>query len=264
MNVEKKFYPDGTFYPVIHEYSDLLEFRVNNYEDLWFLSQIKDALGNRRCHLKIPCLIDAQADRRFNPNESHNLRLVCEFINSLGFESVSIFHPHNPEVVEALIDNVVITDNSRLVESVLGRLDAIYGTRRNNLVLMSTDAGGFKPLMKTADKIGWIGKTFSASKSRKYSDGKSTLVQQIDKDDFGGMDILIIDDICVYGGTFIGLYDLLKSRNVGRIHLLVSHLTVKEPKKELEKFDRIFCTNSKYEQSDYSLRNLEVINILNK
>ena len=73
------------------------------------------------------------------------------------------------------------------------------------VILMSSDAGGFKPLMKLCDNIGWEGKTFSASKYRSFVDGKTKLSQRVDREDFGGKDILIIDDICVYGGTFKGL-----------------------------------------------------------
>ena len=111
---------------------------------------------------------------------------------------------------------------------------------------MSTDAGGFKPLMKLADKLQWEGEVYSASKSRKYVNGKSTLVQEIDRQDFNGEDILIIDDICVYGGTFLGLAKMLRERNCGKLYLAVSHITVESPNKELfVVFDKVFTTSSK-------------------
>ena len=100
--------------------------------------------------------------------------------------------------------------------------------------------------MKLADKIQWKGETFSASKSRKYEDGKSKLIQQIDRQDFEGKDILIVDDICVNGGTFIGLAKMLKERNVGKLYLAVSHLTIPNPNPDLVNlYDGIFTTNSK-------------------
>ena len=66
--------------------------------------------------------------------------------------------------------------------------------------------------MKLCDKIGWKGQTASASKSRLWDGKESRLVQQIQCTDFEGKDVLIIDDICVYGGTFKGLSKLLKER----------------------------------------------------
>ena len=235
-------YPDGTQYVKITEFSDNLEFRINSYSDLWTLRQIKDVCdyNKQEVNLHIPCLLDAQADRRFNPDESSGLKLVCEFINSMKFKSVSVFHPHNPEVVEALLDNVEIIDNSLFINKVLSKIDI------ESTVLFSTDAGGFKPLMKLADKLQWDGEVYAASKSRKYVDGKSKLIQEIDKQDFNGKDILIIDDLCVYGGTFVGLAKMLKERNCGKLYLAVSHLTVVNPSPLLFMlFDKVFTTSSK-------------------
>jgi ribose-phosphate pyrophosphokinase len=235
-------YPDGTQYVKITEFSDSLEFRINSYSDLWTLRQIKDVCdyNNQEVNLHIACLLDAQADRRFNSDESSGLKLVCEFINSMKFKSVSVFHPHNPEVVEALLHNITIIDNSLFINKVLNKIDF------TNTTLFSTDAGGFKPLMKLADKLQWEGEVYGASKSRKYVDGKSKLIQEIDRQDFGGKDILIIDDLCVYGGTFVGLAKMLKERNCGKLYLAVSHLTVVNPSPLLFMlFDKVFTTNSK-------------------
>lgn len=277
--ITKNTYPDGSFYPVITEFyprlasPETLTYRINSYEDLWFLRQVKDVLdhNNCKCHLTIPCLFDAQADKRFNTNESHNLALICRFINEMKWESVSIFHPHNPEVVEALIDNVKIIDNWRFVNEIIPLVFTEWRSNNddggligqhpylfhgfnkfekecceNSLILMSTDAGGFKPLMKLADKLNWRGEVHSASKSRKWEDDKSKLIQEVNREDFGGKDILIIDDLCIKGGTFIGLAELLRKRNVGRLFLAVSHITIKEPDAELwNVFDQVFTTNSK-------------------
>jgi ribose-phosphate pyrophosphokinase len=250
-------YPDGTQYVKVTEFSDNLEFRINSYLDLWTLRQIKDVCdyNKQEVNLHVACLLDAQADRRFNPDESSGLKLVCEFINSMKFKSVSVFHPHNPEVVEALLDGVTIMDNSKFISSILSKIVLIKENEYNsysinktykNLILFSSDAGGFKPLMKLCDKIQWKDEVYAASKSRKYVDGKSILVQEIDRQDFGGKDILIVDDICVYGGTFIGLANMLRERNCGKLYLAVSHMTVRTPNPLLFKsFDKVFITNSK-------------------
>jgi ribose-phosphate pyrophosphokinase len=248
MKYEIKKYPDGTHYVKVNEFSDKLTFEINSYQDLWILRQIKDVCDYNRqeVNLHIPCLLDAQADRRFNPDESSGLKLVCDFINSMKFKSVSVFHPHNPEVVEALLDNVKIIDNYDFIMEVIRYYNLHTTSTLDELILMSTDAGGFKPLMKIADKIGWQGEVYGASKSRKYVDGKSVLIQEIDRQDFNGKDILIIDDICVYGGTFVGLAKMLRARNCGKLYLAVSHVTVENPNKELfVLFDEVFSTDSK-------------------
>lgn len=187
-----------------------------------------------------------------------------------------MFHPHNPTVTEALINDVKIIDNTEFIKRVLSE---IYYVKNNmnkagyplfyqaqclfdDLILLSTDAGGFKPLMKLCDNIGWQGETASAAKSRKYIDGKSKLIQELDRQDFGGKDILIVDDLLIGGATLIGLGNMLKERNCGKLYAALSHITIKNPRKELENiFDIIYSTNSKYNMDEYNLSNLNIINL---
>lgn len=261
MSYTVKQYPDGSSYVVVNEFLQQITFRINSYNDLWTLKQIKDVYdyNHRNLSVVIPNLLDAQADRRFNSNEPHGLKLVCEFINSLKFDRVWVFHPHNPEVVESLIDNITIIDNKTFINQVMQELFRYKTIQRDiegkntgpeDLILMSVDAGGFKPLMKLADSINWKGETFSANKSRKYVNGKSILNQEIYRDDFNGKDILIVDDICIYGGTVKGLSKLLRERNCGKIYLAVSHMTVQNLGKDpvTNYFDGIWTTNSKYSE----------------
>lgn len=251
-------YPDGTSYINSTKLGEQV-FRLNTYEDLWHLNQFVDAFRSEhngiRPNIILPNLIDAQADRRFNKGESSGLKLVLKFINSIE-ANFKIFHPHNGEVVEAIMNNVKIIDNAEFIKEVL---DSIANPNtfdindwrklKDSLILFSSDAGGFKPLMKLADKLKWQGEVYGASKSRKYEDGKSKLVQVIDRQDFDGKDILIIDDLAIGGSTFVGLANMLRERNCGKLYLAVSHITVEKPNPELfSLFDKVFTTNSKYDE----------------
>ena len=262
-------YPDGTSYFTID--TDLKQystFKINSYEDLWHLNQLVDAhysKNNIKLTVNIPNLIDAQADRRFNDGESSGLKLVCKFLNEMN-ANFRIFHPHNPEVVEALMDNVEIIDNKNYILEVLKHLSLEGPSMEDNLILMSSDAGGFKPLMKLCDQLNWQGETYSASKART----KDGMKQLVDREDFGGKDILIVDDISVYGGTFKGLAGLLKERNCGKLYLAVSHMTVRNMSKDpvTSYFDKVFTTNSKYnvyraegDNGTYTPDNLEIIKL---
>ena len=266
LEYEIKSYPDGSKYAVVKKITHNLTFRLNTYEDLWILNQIHDVVkkANWKVTVTIPNLIDAQADRRFDIAQPFSLKLVLEFLKGMENFDYKIFHPHNSEVVEAILDNrVEIIDNHDFIYEVLAELKENYGFNaydmEDKLILMSSDAGGFKPLMKLCDKINWKGEIYSASKSRKYEDGKSKLIQQIDKQDFEGKDILIIDDICVKGGTFVGLAKMLKERNVGSLYLAVSHLTIPNPNPELVGlYDTIFTTNSK--GIGYNVGPIEILN----
>jgi len=258
-------YPDGTTYCQLDKEAEIPEeyvFRINSYTELWMLGQLVDAHWNMwgtAPTITIPNLLDAQADKRFHENESSGLRLVCNFLNGMD-AYFKIFHPHNPEVVEALMPGVKIISNDDFVVEVIGeiakddRYDLGVNKLEDNLIIMSSDAGGFKPLMKLCDNIGWKGETYSASKARSWDEVDGTkFVQQIDRQDFGGKDILIVDDICVFGGTFKGLSRLLEDRNVGAIYLAVSHMTVGVMPDDslLRHFNKVYCSNSKFDSYSY-------------
>jgi len=240
-----------------------ITFKLNDYTNLWELNQLTEVIKHNRNYepiVTIPNLLDAQADRRFNDDESTGLKLVCEFLKGLPVKRYNIFHPHNGEVVEAVLgDKVKIIDNREFMMEILvnhfdyGIIpDALEKTPKyKNLILMSSDAGGFKPLGKLCDSIGWKGEMYSASKFRSWDEEDGTkFVQQIDRNDFQGKDILIVDDICVYGGTFKGLSTLLKDKNVGNLYLAASHMTVPNLGRDnvCKYFKTVFTTNSKYEE----------------
>ena len=76
------------------------------------------------------------------------------------------------------------------------------------------------------------------------------LTQVIHNKDFGGKDILIIDDLIVGGGTLKGLATLLKGKNVGKVYAAASHMTIENLGKDpiTNYFDHVFTTNSKFNE----------------
>ena len=256
MKYERYKYPDGGIYAVITDFTNpIITERINTYEDLFFIKSLKEVCDYNRVknvELVIPCMFQQQHDRRFEENQSFELKIVSDFINSCNFDKVSVFHPHSDSTQMGL-NNVHIIDNSEFVSKVLDDIGS-------NPIMLSTDGGSYKWINKLADKLNYESEVYGASKSRDPQTHK--LVQVIDRQDFQGKDILILDDLCVFGGTFLGLAKMLKERNVGKIYLAVSHITVENPNKELSNlYDKIYCTNSKFES--YDLENLQIIKQFN-
>lgn len=251
-------YPDGTSYVIEEDFLPTITFKINNYEDLHHLEQYVDVCNYNGYTptIVVPNLIDSQADKRFERNQSSGLKIVCKRLNSMN-ANFRIFHPHNSEVVEALIDNVEIIDNSEFISKVLAFLPNVlsvfnyknYISEYLNLTILSPDAGMYKYMGKICDKINWKSDFISASKIRKYENNKSNLIQQLPDYDFKNKDIIVTDDISVYGGTFKGLSKLLKDRNCGKLYLAVSHMTVQNLGKDpvTNYFDKVFVTNSKFD-----------------
>jgi ribose-phosphate pyrophosphokinase len=251
MKYERIKYPDGGVYAKITDFSNpVITERINTYEDLFFIKSLKEACDYNNVEgviLNVPSLFQQQHDRRFHENESFELKIVADFINSCNFKRVNVYHPHS-DVSQIAINKFKAIDNSKFVIKVLEDI----GTTP---ILLSTDAGSYKWINKLADVIEFPGEVYGANKSRDLETHK--LTQVIDRQDFEGRDILILDDLSVFGGTFVGLAKLLKERNVGKLYLAVSHITVQNPNKELEGlYEKIYCVNTKYDS--YDLSNIKV------
>jgi ribose-phosphate pyrophosphokinase len=251
-------YPDGGVYAKVTDFSNpVIVERINSYEDLFFIKSLKDVCDNNDIsgvELFIPCFFQQQHDRRFNENESFEVKLVADFINSCNFSKVHIFHPHS-DVTGALINNFRKIDNSKFMFNVL---NDIKERTNNTPILLSTDGGSYKWINKLADVIMFKGEVYGANKAR--NPDTHQLVQHIDRDDFEGKDVLIVDDLSVFGGTFIGLGNMLKERNVGKLFLAVSHITVPNPNPILSTiYERIYTTNSKFDS--YDLDNLTIFEV---
>lgn len=254
MIYERKRYPDNGVYAEVSDFSNpIITERINSYEDLFFIKSLKEACDYNKVknvQLVIPCLFQQQHDRRFKPNQSFELKIVCDFINSCNFDKVSVFHPHS-DVTQGCLNNFELIDNSDFIKLVLEDIGSTP-------ILLSTDGGSYKWINKLADVIEFQGEVYGANKARDAVTHK--LVQLIDRQDFQGKDVLIADDLSVYGGTFIGLGKMLRERNVGKLYLAVSHITVPNPSKELEGlYDKIYTTNSKFDK--YDLSNLTVFKL---
>ena len=276
---KKQYYPDNSFYVEVGNFNKTFIFRINSYEDLWELNQLHDVYkyNNKNAIVIIPNLFTSQEDRRFDIAQPFSLKLVLEFLKGMENFDYKIFHPHNSEVVEAILDDrVEIIDNSEFINEVLdsisnpGTMDVNNWIDNKNLVILLPDGGAYKWGVKLMDKLGFDGDVVAASKNRQYVDGKSKLVQQLPNYDFNGKDILIIDDICIYGGTFKGLAKMLKERNCGKIYLAVSHITVQNLGNDAitNYFDMVYTTNSKFSRywdntdRSFSIRDhLKIINL---
>lgn len=284
-------YPDGTKYITLEDNEpEERIWRLNEYEDLWLLNHYVDVYNfkfSKKPTLILPFLIDGQADRRFGQNESSGLKLVLEFLKNLK-ANFRIYHPHNPEVVEAYLPNAKLIDCSQFLMEILVN-DFEYGMledpknnfvpKYKNLIIMSPDAGAFKWVTNICNKIGWKEEVVSASKYRpKYDSaevGKIKLKQQLPNFDFKGKDVLILDDICIYGGTFKGLSSLLQKEECKDLYLATSHIALQFWGKKSDNlvtkyFTKMYTTNSKYKEvhcdSDWGTlqdgpENLEILKI---
>jgi ribose-phosphate pyrophosphokinase len=115
--------------------------------------------------------------------------------------------------------------------------------------MISPDAGSNK---KTSEVAGWLGhKGFvRADKLRDLTSGAIKEIA-VYSDDLNGHNVVILDDICERGGTFIGLAKELKKKNCGKVILYITHgvFAGKDKDSVIESLyqggiDEIYTTNS--------------------
>ncbi len=192
-----------------------------NYENneellaLYFLTMHIREAGYDNLVLDMPYIPNARQDRVKNPEDVFTLKYFAALINSLGFSEVRVLDAHS-NVSLALLDRVKQETPQRYIEKVIGKIEQDTGK---------------KPLMFYPDE--GAGKRYSGMialpycfgiKKRDWSTGEIKGLSVAGETELiAGSDVLIVDDICSYGGTFLHSEEALKALGAADIYLFVSH-----------------------------------------
>jgi ribose-phosphate pyrophosphokinase len=229
----------------ITDHDFILNTRLNTSDDIIFLilmvDTVKKTWEDAHITVFIPYMPYQQADRDFSEGECFSLKTITTILNSLPVNKFIVFDSHS-DVTPALLKNCYVRDNHAYIDWVIRNLT---NNDVSNLVILSPDAGAYKKIFKLATHLHFQGDVATANKSRSISTGNIDSVE-ISKQDFEGKNVLIIDDICIGGRTFVELAKKLRERNVGNLYLAVSHGIFSNGFSELGKyFERVFTTNSR-------------------
>lgn len=231
-----------------------IKSRLNNFLDLELIVCAVKSIrglffGTKGIRLEVPYFLGSRSDRKFEDGSNNYLKdVICPIINSLNLEAVEVLDAHS-DVLEACLNNYNGLNNHSLIEFALNDI------KSTGFVLMSPDAGALKKIYKVAEHIKYEGEVITCAKSRGI-DGKITKTEvphfDITKD------VVLIDDICDGGRTFIEIAKIIKLRHEqyererdekqnerGKLYLVVTHGIFSKGFDELHNyFDCIYCTNS--------------------
>lgn len=163
--------------------------------------------------LSMPYLPYARQDRVMNPGESLALKVFADALNSLELNQVIIADCHS-DVGVALVKNCT----NRSATNVLGGDFSRVINKPDALV--APDAGALKKTFQYAKDMG-VSEVIRADKIRDVSTGQITGTAVFG--DVAGKSVLIMDDICDGGRTFIELAKVLREKGASNIHLHVTH-----------------------------------------
>lgn len=184
--------------------------------------------------LYLPYIPYARQDRVYDSQaEVFTLKYFTEFINSLEFDRVEVLDPHS-DVSTALIKNCTV-DRKFVADVIEGLLGNEYDA------LFMPDLGAQK---RYSSLVSYP--NFTGYKDRDYETGEITSYKILGyKKEY--KKILIVDDICSYGGTFLQAAKALKKKGVENIDLYVTHCERSVYKGEMlysGLIDNIYTTNS--------------------
>lgn len=218
-------FPDGTQKINTHTYFEDPKFDIHWFFDndgelitIYQLVEHFREMGMEPNTLFMPYVPNARMDRVKYTDEVFTLKYFCKLVNSLGFRKVSILDPHS-YVTEALIDRVDVQSPGKYIVNTLDNIKNNYGLNSEGLMLFFPDEGAMKRYSCNVN----IPYAYGA-KNRSWKTGEiQGLTIMGNRDDIFHKDILIIDDICSRGGTFMHSAKALKECGASRIFLYVTH-----------------------------------------
>jgi ribose-phosphate pyrophosphokinase len=169
--------------------------------------------------LTIPYFPYARQDRVCNEGEALSVKVMTDLINGLNCSKVTIIDPHS-DVTPALLNNV----QSISVADIICESDLSQFIKKHNLTIVSPDAGAEKKVRNVLKNLSLIdidANLLCASKVRDTKTGNIVATNFLG--DVKDKDLIIIDDICDGGRTFIELAKSLKEHGALDIYLYTTH-----------------------------------------
>lgn len=225
----------------------IISQRIRSFNDLGLFLLSVDAvrrMGVDNIKAILPYFPAARQDRVMTGGESFSLKVYADLINACNLSEVVIYDAHS-DVTPALINNSKAVTNHSFIKKVIEDIS-------QEVTLISPDGGALKKIYKLAAELQDY-EVIECGKSRDVKTGRLSGFK-VYADDLEGKNLLIVDDICDGGGTFLGLADELQDKNAGKLYLAVSHGIFSKGLDKLSMYyEHIYATDafSSIEHSEY-------------
>lgn len=229
----------------------LIDAHLPDAQEVMALLMLTDALRraypNAPIALRLPYVPYARQDRVCNPGEALGIRVFCDLVNAQNYCQVTIMDPHS-DVTPALLNRVTIEDVTPLIARAVQTLGEV--------ALVAPDAGAVKRVSSLAKRLGGLPVVF-AEKIRDTQTGNITGVRV--SGELPACGLLLVDDICDGGRTFIELAGALRAKQEAQgidapLYLYVSHGIFSKGLEVLTPhFARIFTPNDWTQSSNEQL-----------
>ena len=149
--------------------------------------------------------------------DSFALKVFANQLNTLNFSKVFLLDPHSDAAAAAINNSVVIAQETCLMKSE----NLLQAISTGKLMLVAPDAGALKKIHNVAKASG--ARDYAIlTKERDVATGNLTGFSLV-SGNVAGKDVLIVDDLCDAGGTFIGSAQVLRDAGARSVSLYVTH-----------------------------------------
>lgn len=226
----------NTHYPTGDVEYQLADLRGADSHELMQLAMWADAIWRReeKAVVLLPYLPGARADR----GEPIGAAVYAEFLNSMVLSQIIAIDPHSQYIVDSVF-GLTVYPFERIIKRELGN----YGNH-SYVGVIAPDEGARDRAKRAATVLGVP--VYQAGKQRDFETGKLTgfYCESLPKTG----KLLLVDDICDGGGTFVGLADhLMNTENIyrDRLDLWVTHgIFSKGVHMLTDRFAHIYTTTS--------------------
>jgi ribose-phosphate pyrophosphokinase len=187
---------------------------------LFQLIDLIQSIEKSEIHLSVPYFPYARQDKNVSNNSCFALKTLCDGLNN-KISSLKTFDVHNFKALSSLIDTSRVTLKD---EVPLGTINHIIEQEKIDIVIYP-DKGAmdrYKTLLKIRnEQFAKQVESLHFSKVRDQSTGNILGIEPVDEVSTKGKNILVVDDICDGGRTFIEVAK--KLNDFKSLHLYVSH-----------------------------------------
>ena len=195
-----------------------------------------DAVKNihkNRITLELPYIPFGRQDRHTTKTSAFSLKVFADIINGFALDEVKTLTPHS-NVSELLINNLKVEEPLQELATFIK-----HNSLCRDAVIVAPDAGAEKRAYVMAAAVG-IKDVYVCSKRRNAVTGE--IVCMVAPVIPSGCNIIVVDDICDGGTTFIELEKVLP-RDRKSLSLFVSHGIFSKGMGVLHKYDFVHAVN---------------------
>lgn len=228
-------FPDGEVQITLGEFSRkdqvMIMCRITTSEELFILMQVCDILRRHSIGfvISIYYLMSMRMDRVMSFDRPFSLSIVCDVLDRLGAMCICIYSPHS-NVYKRLFKNTDIEEIPSTLSVDFTKYQVVF-----------PDAGAEVRYRNIP-----ISNYVYGTKSRSLTTGKITSIGVRNPDSIDGRPLLIRDDLCDGGGTFLGLAKAIREiKSDVDLNIMVDHMVNPKGIENLSKnFNHVWFTNS--------------------